>query len=267
MNLDTGIRLWRWGNAVSCFGVAQFLFLSALAMQSYPGGTIADQHTVGYSFFENFLSDLGMTLSWSLKPNGTACLLFNTAVVVLGFSIIPFFLFLPTHASDQWESLRIAAAFGVISALALVAIGLSPYDVHPGAHVAALVLWVMSLSSAAVLHFGALCGEQEVLPAACGAEPRFGDGNLPVHGCRLRHRAEVPGALRLVWYMVFGVRMVCKAELRPPERHDPLDRVAEAYLRRLHGGRPASSPALRPRRLRRAPEVASRQGRWQIEEV
>jgi len=237
MNLDTGIRLWRWGNAVSCFGVAQFLCLSILAMQSYPGGTMVNPETPGYSFSENFLSDLGMTLSWSLKPNGTASLLFNTAVVVLGFSIIPFFLFLPTHASDQWESLRIAAAFGVISALALVAIGLSPFDVHPGGHVAALVLWVMSLSSAAVLHFGALCGSKKCSPLL--AVLSLGlvmaiclymvDGSAIVQKCLV--------LCALVWYMVFGVRMARTTELRPPERDDPLDRVAEAYLRRLHGGR------------------------------
>ena len=247
MNLDTGIRLWRWGNAVSCFGVAQFLCLSVLAMHWYPGGTMADQKTTGYSFYENFLSDLGMTKAWSGQPNPTASLLFNTAMVVLGLSIIPFFLFLPSHAPDQWESLRIAAVFGVVSALALVGIGLSPFDVHPNAHVAALVLWVMSLSSAAVLHFGALWASNDCSPLLA-----LLSAGLATAICL--YMVAAAGDLRaaamqkclvlyaLVWYVVFGVRMVLTTELVPPDRDDRLRREAEEYLRRLHGDRRGVKP-------------------------
>jgi hypothetical membrane protein len=216
MNLDTGIRLWRWGNAASCFGVAQFLFFSTLAMRSYPGGTILDRSTAGYSLAENFLSDLGMTTSWSGKSNGTASLLFNTAMVVLGFCIIPFFLFLPHHAPDQSEPLRIAAAFGVISSLALVGIGLSPFNVHPGIHVAALVLWMMSLSSAVVLHAGALWASTDCSPLL--AMLSFGLAAL-ISLYMVATAADLKAVVMqkglvlyaLVWYMVFGVRMVLKA--------------------------------------------------------
>jgi hypothetical membrane protein len=264
MNLDTGIRLWRWGNAVSCFGVAQFLFLSALAMRSYPGGTMGDRQTMGYSFSENFLSDLGMTRSWSGKPNGTASLLFNTAMVVLGFSIIPFFLFLPSHAPDQWESLRIAAMFGVVSALALVGIGLSPFDVHPGAHMAALVLWVMSLSSAAVLHFGALWASKQCSPLI--ALLSFGLAAAISLYMVVAMAADQKAVIMqkclvlyaLVWYMVFGVRMVLTAELRPPDRDRRLRRETGEYLRRLNegslavkpGGPAVKTPSGSPRRSR-----------------
>ena len=242
MNLDTGIRLWRWGNAVSCFGVAQFLCLTVLAVQFYPGGTMEDQKTTGYSFYENFLSDLGMTKAWSGRPNPTASLLFNTALVVLGLAIIPFFLFLPSHAPDQWETLRIASVFGVISSLAVVGIGLSPFDAHPDAHVAALVLWVMSLSSAAVLHFGALWASRECSPllamlsaglatAICVymVTAAAGQKAAPVQKCLVLYA--------LVWYVVFGVRMVLTTELVPPDRDDRLRREAAEYLRRLHGER------------------------------
>jgi hypothetical membrane protein len=253
MNLDTGIRLWRWGNAVSCFGVVQFLVLCALAMRSYPGGTMADRQTVGYAFSENFLSDLGMTKSWSGQPNPTASLLFNAAMVVLGLSIIPFFLFLPSHAPDQSESLRIAAMLGVVSALALVGIGLTPFDVHPDAHAGALVLWLMSLAGTAVLHFGALWASKTcfpllamlsfalalaitfymVLTAGLGVEAYFGAGPEVVRRTATMQKCLVLGAL--VWYVVFGLRMVLTTDLRPPDRDRQFRREAEDYLRRLGG--------------------------------
>ena len=242
MNLDTGIRLWRWGNAVSCFGVAQFLCLSVWAMHWYPGGTMEDHQTAGYSFYENFLSDLGMTKAWSGQPNPTASLLFNTALVVLGLSIIPFFLFLPSHAPDQSETLRIASMFGVVSALAVVGIGLSPFDVHPDAHVAALVLWVMSLSSTAVLHFGALWASRECsqILALLSAGLATAICVYMVAAAAGQKAAPVQKYLvlyALVWYVVFGVRMVLTTELTPPDRDRQLRREAAEYLRRLHGER------------------------------
>jgi hypothetical protein len=86
MQWETGIRLWRWGNAVSCFGVVQFLCLCLLATAAYPGGTIAEHNTAGYSFSENFLSDLGRSVAWCGESNTTAQLLFATMqkYVVLG---------------------------------------------------------------------------------------------------------------------------------------------------------------------------------------
>jgi hypothetical membrane protein len=161
MHLETGIRLWRWGNAVSCFGVVQFLCLCTLAALLYPGGTLLERSTTGYSFSENFLSDLGRTDSWSNKPNARAATLFNGAVVVLGVSIVPFFLCLPLHAPDRSHLLWVAAAFGLGSAVALVGIGLTPYDVYFGAHHTALFFWVTLLSVTVMLHFWALFTSDE----------------------------------------------------------------------------------------------------------
>jgi len=46
-----------------------FLILNMLAMLTYPGGILHDSSTIGYSFFNNFLSDLGRYLSWSGEHN------------------------------------------------------------------------------------------------------------------------------------------------------------------------------------------------------
>jgi hypothetical membrane protein len=255
MNLETGIRLWRWGNAVSCFGVVQFLCLCALAAVWYPGGTLLERDTVGYSFSENFLSDLGRTQSWSGQPNATACVLFNTAAVVLGVSIIPFFLFLPLHAPDQSRILWIAAGSGVASALALTGIGLTPYDVRFEAHHTALFFWVVFLLVTVLLHAGAFLMSE-------GASPLFGVLSLGLVGVIVlyllggiefllssslgsREQAFVGFVstqkyvmlAAVAWYLVFSVRMVCTTEFPSADRDSTVDLTAEAYSKWLEEGR------------------------------
>jgi hypothetical membrane protein len=251
MYLETGIRLWRWGNAVSCFGVLQFLVLGTLAMRWYPGGTLLERSTVGYSFFENYLSDLGRTMSWSGEPNTVACVLFNTAVVVLGLSLIPFFLFLPSHAPDRSLILWIAAVFGVGSACALIGIGLTPYDIRLEAHQEALFFWVASLLAAVVLHAWALLTSEEASSlfallslglavvvliyilrgAGLLVALLFGSASGSVGPFITMQKYVVLSAV--LWYFVFGARMVCTTELRPAARNVELRRAAERYLKRL----------------------------------
>jgi len=259
MDLETGIRLWRWGNGVSCVGVAQFLCLTVLAMTQYPGGTLMEENTVGYSLGENFLSDLGRTVSWSGEPNTTAALLFNTAVVVLGLSIIPFFFFLPLHAPDKSQVLWVAGLFGVGSSLALVGIGLTPYDVRFDAHHTALFFWVVFLLAAVVLHVWALLTSEE--SSALFGVLSFGLVAVIVwyllQGMEFflasRFRLAPPGdstafvefvttqkyvVLAAVgWYLIFGVRMVCTTRLQSVGRNVPLDWEAEEHLRQIQRGK------------------------------
>ena len=51
------------------FAIIGFLIFNILAMLTYPGGTLHDSSTVGYSFFNNFLSDLGRFISWDGSHN------------------------------------------------------------------------------------------------------------------------------------------------------------------------------------------------------
>ncbi|MHC4402740.1 MAG: hypothetical protein ACYTG0_24010 [Planctomycetota bacterium] len=227
MYLETGIRLWRWANAVSCVGVLQFVGLSALATSFYPGGTPVDHGTAGYSFFENHLSDLGLRSSWSGESNTVSCWLFNGSVVVLAVSIVPFFLFLPTHAPDRTGILWIAAVFGIGSSIALVVIGLTPYDLHFLAHHLALFYWMVLLLVAVILHFCALWSSEEcsgvfallslalaaVLAAymICGMDLLAGQilGSSAESLVRSAAMQKWVVLTALGWYLVFGVRMVC----------------------------------------------------------
>ena len=265
MQWETGIRLWRWGNAVSCLGVIQFLLLCWWATAAYPGGTLVEHNTVGYSFSENFLSDLGRTVSWSGDSNTTAELLFTTGMVVLGLSIIPFFLFLPLHAPDRSTILWVAAVSGIGSALALIWIGLTPYDLYFEAHHTALFFWVVFLLAAVILHAWALFSSEQSSSAFAflslalammigfyllrGMEFLFtvalGSASDALANFATMQKYVVLSAV--AWYLVFGIRMVSTTDVRPSKRDATVDYTAEQFAAWLERGnwrvrRPAEGP-------------------------
>jgi len=251
MYLETFARLWRWGNALCFLGVLQFVGCAALAMLHYPGGTLVDRHSVGYTFFENYLSDLGRTAAWSGADNGVSAALFNTSIVLLGLSTVPLFLFLPLHAPDRAGMLWAAAAFGVLSVCGLVGIGLTPYDRYLDAHVAAHLWWILPFLIAVFFHFLALMQSERcplVFPVlslalvtciAVYAVASLGGGMSASAG---QETSFAPAAAAwqkyvflgsLAWYAVFSLRMMCLVELSLPERRSTVDRSARRYLKRL----------------------------------
>ena len=73
-------------------GVIQFVILSTIAMASYPGGTPWDPTAVGYTFWQNALSDLGRTVAYNGQGNPIASPLFNSALFLLGLSTFLIFI-------------------------------------------------------------------------------------------------------------------------------------------------------------------------------
>jgi len=74
----TIFTLARWASIAS-------VALAGIAMLLYPGGTLHDPSTTGYSFFQNFLSDLGGTVAWGGQPNYLSAFLFVTSFRALRF--------------------------------------------------------------------------------------------------------------------------------------------------------------------------------------
>jgi hypothetical membrane protein len=133
-----GSKTWRQ-RAFSWVMVAclQFLVLSVVAMLLYPGGTVADPMTSRYSFFQNFFSDLGRTVSPRGQPNTAAAILFATALALAGAGLALFFLASSAlFARPRWGRLlsRLGSAFGVLSGLCFVGVALTPADVVLEAH-------------------------------------------------------------------------------------------------------------------------------------
>ena len=66
-----------------------FIILNIAAMLFYPGSTYRDNLTTGYSFTENFLSDLGRTHTFSDDNNFFSAQLFNISLIFLSFLFKP----------------------------------------------------------------------------------------------------------------------------------------------------------------------------------
>jgi hypothetical membrane protein len=252
MSWDAFVRLWRWGSAISLLGVLQFLICLALAMQWYAGGSPLNERAAGYSFYGNFLSDLGRTVTWSGAPNNASASLFNTSLVILAVAHVPFYLFLPLHAADRTIPLLAAAALGITSCVGLAGVGLAPYDIHLRAHVVWLLWWIIPLCLALVIHALAIFSSEECSPlfalvslglallvgayairtAAYGLPPQSNDPTALAKSIALQ-KYVLFGCL--AWYGVFSLRML--VAIRPPEglRKPDQDEATQAYLRRLGG--------------------------------
>jgi len=120
---------WAAGIATACAIGSGFL---------YPGGTYHDHSTRGYSFFENFLSDLGMTVAHNGQSNGLGAGLFTVAllllVVGLGGSLIGF---VRLHAAtpESRPFARLAGLIGVLVCVCFAGIAFTPENSLFGAHI------------------------------------------------------------------------------------------------------------------------------------
>ena len=83
-----------WISDMPKYTLCIFLFSNVLAMFFYPGGNINDPNQIGYSFLNNFFSDLGRveSLQNPAKNNFISCALFNLSLL-LHFNKNLFFLF------------------------------------------------------------------------------------------------------------------------------------------------------------------------------
>ncbi len=251
MTWDTFLRIWRWGSAISLLGVLQFGICVACAAGKYAGGTPVSAQAVGYTFSANFLSDLGRTVAWSGASNREAALLFNTSLLLLAATQIPFFLSLPLHAPDKPVMLWIAAGLGMISCAGLAGVGLTPYDTHLRGHVTALLWWILPLLVALVLHFFALLESEEGHPLfplaslalavllanyalrtlAYGLPPQSRDD----HGALLQSIALQKYVVFCCvgWYLLLSVRALLTVRSQLPKDGVTDDRAALDYADRL----------------------------------
>ena len=114
-----------------------YVILSSIAMAFYAGGTYIDPNTQGYSFWSNFLSDLGRTRGYSGKLNTVSCVLFTIMYTTLGFLLIPFFIVLPQFFNENKSERRnclIGSIFGIITGISYICVAFLPWDLYFLAH-------------------------------------------------------------------------------------------------------------------------------------
>ena len=73
-------------------GIFLFVVLNFISMLIYPGGTIIEPETKGYSFFYNFLSNLGESTAKNGEDNTVSAYLFNSSMLILAISYFLFYV-------------------------------------------------------------------------------------------------------------------------------------------------------------------------------
>ncbi len=111
-----------------------FIFCIIASMYIYPGSTYINHDTTGYLFNQNFLSDLGRTITHGGQNNFHSSLLFNISLIFGGITYIVFFSL--THEIFNSNTLsRIGSFLGVGGALSMIGVGLTPSDLFYDLHV------------------------------------------------------------------------------------------------------------------------------------
>jgi hypothetical membrane protein len=128
----TGVfRRVRWAAGIATV-------LAIVAGIRYPGGTFQDHSTRGYSFFENFLSDLGMTIAHNGEANRLGALLFMVALLVLvvglGGSLVGF-VRLHSATPEGRPFARLAGIVGLLVCVCFAGVAVTPENRLLGLHI------------------------------------------------------------------------------------------------------------------------------------
>ncbi len=127
----------KWAFILNMVGCAQFILFTFIGMLLYTGGTYNDPTIPGYSFFLNFFSDIGRTVSHSGESNLAAFVFFSLAFFIVGLFLMPSFLAFPDFfekgSIEYWISL-VGSILGMFSAFCFSGITFAPSDVNSAAH-------------------------------------------------------------------------------------------------------------------------------------
>jgi methylmalonyl-CoA mutase cobalamin-binding subunit len=132
----------------------------------YPGGTVLDPHRAGYSFSQNFLSDLGMTVTHSGQSNAFGAGLFMASFGLMALAVFACAVgFVRIHSSAPRA--RFFARAGGIGALlvggGLIGAALSPANVATSLHMSFATM-ASAAAPASVLLFGVASARDRRFP-------------------------------------------------------------------------------------------------------
>ena len=115
-----------------------FIFLQMVGMLVYPGGTIHDASTLGYTFSQNFFSDMGAYAARNGEPNYLSMMLFSFSLMVVGITFMLYYLSLPSvlgRTRSNYMMACLGSLFATISSICMIGTGLTPTDLVFEPHV------------------------------------------------------------------------------------------------------------------------------------
>ena len=140
-----GKSLKRVGAYSGILGGVLYVLISSINMLVYPGG---------YSFFENYFSELGLTTVGSL-PNLHGWILFSAACTSAAICIVPFCLAMRQEFATT-TGLKIAGSIGsllgILAAPFLSALALYAADIFLYEHAIATILFFLLYASSIIIY-------------------------------------------------------------------------------------------------------------------
>ena len=114
-----------------------FITFNVFAMFFYPGSTFLNNLSTGYLFTQNFLSDLGRTLTFSGEVNFLSSRLFNMSLILAGGIFSLFYLHVRKvfNTENQRALAFIGSFFGLMGGLSMMGVGLTPADLYLEIHI------------------------------------------------------------------------------------------------------------------------------------
>jgi hypothetical membrane protein len=140
---------------VTRYGAILAAVLTIIAMFLYPGGTVLNPNTSGYSFFQNSLSDLGATVAWNghVNPSSRIHLAASVMLVLAGVGCFGSLVRLYSGSPITTWLAGTAGAVAALAGVGLIGAGLAPYDRDAALHRWFSLLAVMAFPVATSLLF------------------------------------------------------------------------------------------------------------------
>ncbi len=120
----------RWQADLVIAGAALFVLLTVAAMVAFPGGATFDIAARHYLFFDNYLSDLGATHTYSGRPNTASRVLFSGALVSVGIALALFGSTWKVWASRGRGRVlgAVASSAAALAGCSFIATAFTPWD-------------------------------------------------------------------------------------------------------------------------------------------
>ena len=142
------LKVWKsLACIITLLGGFQFILLSFIAMLFYPDG---------YSFTADYFSYLGTTINMKTgSPNLVSRILFLIACVVVGASLIPFWIVISTLFSESRLNKYISISgsiMGIISSVCLMGVGIFAEDTHYIVHISLAQMFFSFILIAVIIY-------------------------------------------------------------------------------------------------------------------
>jgi hypothetical protein len=131
------VSFTKYASAAAAAAFLLFFIFTIIAMIAYPGGTYYNHASRGYSFGENFFSDLGMTATFEGKPKTLSFILFSLALGSSGLASVILFLAAPPFFKKRKAALSLAlsgSAVGIIAGLCYIGVACTPWNIYLPVH-------------------------------------------------------------------------------------------------------------------------------------